>query len=225
MGMGLGRLSGVGIFDLDGTLVDTLGAISVALNCVLERHGRKLLNQEEVKELVGRGPQTLLHRAWAKTGESASEREVGRYTQEYFLEYGRGHGGGVSLPYPGVEEGLRRLVQRGWRLGICTNKDGKTARGLVKNLGWERWIRVVESGEDSVRKPNGRPLRLALNRLRAGRGRHLFIGDSGVDRETARNAGVEGVFVGYGYGQRDGTEDRYFSTARELFSWMGRAGP
>ena len=223
--MGMGRLSGVGVFDLDGTLVDTLREISLALNCVLERHGRRLLTSEEVKELVGRGPQTLLHRAWAKTGVSASKQEVVRYTEEYFSEYGRGKGGGVSRPYAGVEEGLRRLVQRGWRLGICTNKDGKTARGLVKNLGWERWIPVVISGEDSVRKPNGRPLRLALNGLRAGRGRHLFIGDSGVDRETARNAGVEGVFVGYGYGQRDGTEDRYFSSAIELFSWMRRAGP
>ena len=224
MSMGAGRLSGVGVFDFDGTLVDTLGEISSALNRVLLRHGRRSLSEAEVKILVGRGPQTLLHRAWGATGKSAAGKEVEGLTEEYFTEYGRSNGG-MSRPYAGVDDGLRRLVQRGWRLGICTNKDGATVRKLVRQLGWDRWIRVVVSGEDSVRKPDARPLRLALSRLKAGRGRHLFVGDSGVDRETARRAGVEGVFVGYGYGERDGTEERYFGAAVELLSWMGRAGP
>ena len=223
MSMGAGRLSGVGVFDFDGTLVDTLGEITASLNCVLARHGRRSLSEAEVKILVGRGPQTLLHRAWAATGKSAEGRQVNGLTEEYFAEYGSN--GGMSRPYAGVDDGLRRLVQRGWRLGICTNKDGATVRKLVRRLGWDRWIRVVVSGEDSVRKPDARPLRLALSRLKAGRGRHLFVGDSGVDRETARRAGVEGVFVGYGYGERDGTEERYFGAAVELLSWMGRAGP
>ncbi len=67
MSMGAGRLSGVGVFDFDGTLVDTLGEITASLNCVLARHGRRSLSEAEVKILVGRGPQTLLHRAWAAT--------------------------------------------------------------------------------------------------------------------------------------------------------------
>ena len=139
--MGNGRLSGVGVFDFDGTLVDTLGEITSALNRVLVRHGRRGLSEPEVKILVGRGPQTLLHRAWGATGKSAEGREVGGLTEEYFAEYGR-TSSGMSRPYVGVDDGLRRLVQRGWRLGICTNKDGATVRKLVRNLGWDRWIRV-----------------------------------------------------------------------------------
>ncbi len=75
MGMGAGRLSGVGVFDFDGTLVDPLGEITSALNRVLLRHGRRGLSEAEVKILVGRGPETLLHRAWRATGKV---RRVGR---------------------------------------------------------------------------------------------------------------------------------------------------
>lgn len=219
------RLSGYAVFDLDGTLADSLGDISLALGQVLRRHGRPAVSQKETRDLIGRGPRTLMERAWRLTGKEADPAEARILALEYMDEYRKNPKGGTRA-FPGVHEGLRRLVQRGWRLGLCTNKDGRSARALVEELGWSQWIRVVVSGEEGFRKPDPRPLHLAFRRLQAPRGRHLFIGDSEVDLQTARNAGVEGVFLGYGYGDWGKTGMNginYFEEAVSLFRWMGRA--
>ena len=219
-------LSGYAVFDLDGTLADSLGDISRALGRVLQSQGRKPISEEETRELIGKGPRTLIERAWILTGHAAEEDEARQLTQQYLAEYRKNPKGGTRS-FPGVEEGLRRLVQRGWRLGLCTNKDGRAARTLVEELGWGGWIRAVVSGEEGFRKPDPRPLQQAFRQLRAPRGRHLFVGDSEVDLRTARNAGVEGVFLGHGYGEfgkmgMDGMH--YFEEAVAMFQWMGRAG-
>jgi len=218
------RLSGWAVFDLDGTLVDTLGEIASALNRVLKKHGRAVLEKDIVRDLVGKGPRTLVERAWLRTGSQAEEKRLEGYMLEYLTEY-RLNPRRMSRPFQGVDAGLQNLIRMGWKLGVCTNKDGRSARSLVKNLGWERWIRVVVSGDDSVRKPDPRPLLMALQRLGADRGRHVFVGDSEVDMFTAKNAGIEGVFLGHGYGESQGTEDHYFESAVDMFSWMAQSGP
>lgn len=218
------HLSGWAVFDLDGTLVDTLGEIRLALNRVLARHGRNGLESDVVRDLVGNGPKTLMERAWTKTGSSANAGEVGLLAEEYSKEYDK-NPAGMSRPYPGVHEGVQRLIQSGWRLGICTNKHGNAARALVRDLGWESWIRVVVSGEESFRKPDPRPLRFAFQKMGACFGRHLFIGDSEIDLKTAQNARVEGVFLEHGYGVKGLFQSRSFSNAVDLFSWMAQSGP
>lgn len=215
-------LSGFAVFDLDGTLADSLGDISRALGKVLRRHGREAISEETTRELIGKGPRTLLERAWTLTGKAAEAEELPELTRTYLEEYRRNPKGGTRS-FPGVDAGLRRLVQTGWRLGLCTNKDGRAARALVRELGWESWIRAVVSGEEGFRKPDPRALHTAFRKLHAPRGRHLFIGDSEVDLQTARNAGVEGVFLGHGYGHfgkmgMDGMH--FFADAVSLFSWM-----
>ena len=217
--------SGYAVFDLDGTLADSLGDIARALGRVLRAHGREPLGEEETRELIGRGPRTLMERAWMRGGKPASVGEANDLTREYLEEYRKNPKGGTRS-FPGVDAGLRNLVRRGWKLGLCTNKDGRAARTLVEELGWSRWIRAVVSGEEGFRKPDPRPLHLAFRKLGAPRGRHLFIGDSEVDLRTARNAGVEGVFLGHGYGYfgkmgMDGMH--YFEDAVAMFQWMGRA--
>lgn len=218
-------LSGYAVFDLDGTLADSLGDISRALGRVLRRHGRRVVSDEVTRDLIGKGPRTLIERAWVRTGDPADEEEVRELTKEYLEEYRKNPKGGTKS-FPGVDDGLRRLFQRGWKLGLCTNKDGAAARALIEELGWSRWIRAVVSGEDGFRKPDPRALHQALTKLHAPLGRHLFIGDSEVDLQTARNAGVEGVFLGHGYGEigtmtMDGMH--YFAEAVSLFSWMARS--
>jgi len=215
------------VFDLDGTLADSLSDITRALGRVLRNHGRPPVSLSKTRELIGKGPRTLIERAWISTGNPADQDLARRLTLEYLHEY-RSNPKGGTLPFPGVGEGLRQLVCLGWQLGLCTNKDGRSAQALVEELGWGSWIKVVVSGEETARKPDPLPLRLALRRMRAPGGRHLFIGDSEVDLQTARNAGVEGVFLGHGYGQfgkisRDGMH--FMETATEMFSWMARSGP
>ena len=110
-------LSGYAVFDLDGTLADSLRDISQALNRVLKRHGRKNISEENTRDLIGKGPRTLMERAWILTGSPLNEGEVRNITQDYLEEYRRNPKGGTRS-FPGVDEGLRRLVQRGWRLGL-----------------------------------------------------------------------------------------------------------
>ena len=218
------RLSGWAVFDLDGTLVDTLGEIHLALNRVLSRHGRNGLERDVVRDLVGNGPKTLMERAWSRTGSDARGSEPALLADEYSREYDR-NPVGMSRPYPGVHEGIQRLIQSGWLLAVCTNKHGNAARALVRDLGWESWFRVVASGEESFRKPDPRPLRFAFQKMGAGFGRHLFIGDSEIDLKTAQNAGVEGIFLEHGYGVKGRFQARSFSNAVDLFSWMAQSGP
>lgn len=220
-------LSGCAVFDLDGTLADSLGDISRALGRVWQRQGWEAPPEEEVRELIGKGPRALVERAMLKRGKPAGEEAARELTRQYLKEYGKNPKAGTRS-FPGVDEGLRRLFQRGWKLGICTNKDGRAARALVEELGWGRWIRAVVSGEEGFRKPDPRALHLAIRKLGVSKGRHLFIGDSEVDLQTARNAGIEGVFVGYGYGEggnmgADGMH--FFKEPVSLFSWMARSGP
>ena len=222
-----GAFSGFAVFDLDGTLADSLGDISRALGRVLQRHGRHPIDDRETRDLIGRGPKTLIERAWIRSGKPASPEEAFKLTKEYLEEYRRNPKGGTRA-FAGVDDGLRRLIQRGWKLGLCTNKDGRAARALVEELGWGRWIQTVVSGEESFRKPDPRPLQLAFRKLRAPRGRHLFVGDSEIDLETARRAGVEGVFLGHGYGEhgRSTTDGfHYFEDCVRMFSWMARHAP
>ena len=218
------RLSGWAVFDLDGTLVDTLGEIHLALNRVLQRHRRNRLESDVVRELIGNGPKTLMERAWSMTGSDASGSDATLLAEEYSREYDK-NPVGMTRPFPGVHEGVRRLIQLGWNLGVCTNKHGNAARALIRELGWERWIRVVVSGEESFRKPDPRPLRFAFQKMGACFGRHLFIGDSEIDLKTAQNAGVEGIFLEHGYGVKGRFQSRSFSNAVGLFSWMAQSGP
>ena len=221
------QLSGYAVFDLDGTLADSLGDIARALGRVLRGNGRKMISEDETRELIGKGPRTLIERAWILTGSPANEDEARQRTREYLEEYRKNPKGGTRS-FPGVDEGLRRLALKGWKLGLCTNKDGRAARALVEELGWGRWIRAVVSGEEGFRKPDPRALHLAFRKLRAPKGRHLFIGDSEVDLQTARNAGIEGIFLGHGYGEfgkmgMDGMH--YFAEAVTMFRWMARSSP
>ena len=221
------RLSGWAVFDLDGTLADSLSDITGALTRVLQKNGRSPLSCAETKTLIGRGPRTLIERAWRSTGRPIDPEGARRLTIEYLQEY-RANPQGGTRPFPGVQEGLRQLIRLGWRLGLCTNKDGRTARSLVEELGWGNWIKVVVSGEESARKPDPLPLQIALRRMRAPTGRHLFVGDSEIDLQTARNARVEGVFLGHGYGEFGHgilPGMHFMETAVEMFSWMARSGP
>ena len=81
------RLSGWAVFDLDGTLADSLSDISLALSRVLKKHFRKPISKHETKQLIGKGPRTLIERAWLATGNPASEEQARALTADYLMEY------------------------------------------------------------------------------------------------------------------------------------------
>ncbi len=184
------------IFDLDGTLVDTADDLAAALNHVLAGMGRPEVAPASVRHLVGRGARALLERGLAASGgASAAELDSGLTG---FLAYYAAHLAVHSRPFAGVEPALDRLAGQGFQMGICTNKPAAMARDLIDHLGWGGRFRALLGGDSlPFRKPDPRHLRETL--ARTGGRRMIFVGDSTVDAETAKNAAVPLVLLSHGY--------------------------
>jgi phosphoglycolate phosphatase len=186
-------------FDLDGTLADTAPDLAAALNHVLAALGRPGVPAESVRHLIGHGGRALLRRGLAATGE-ASETLV---EQGYplFLEYYGAHICDGTAAYEGLEAALDEIAGAGAALAVCTNKNEALTNKLLAALGWEKRFAAVVGGDTlPARKPEPGPLLEAI--ARAGGGRAAFVGDSIVDAETARAAGVTFVAVSFGFSDR-----------------------
>jgi phosphoglycolate phosphatase len=183
-------------FDLDGTLADTLPDIAAALNQALGALGRARLEPDSVRHLVGGGAKALLRAALGDVDDVFVERAYPLYLDAYAANVCDG-----TRPYPGVEAALDALAAHGVNLAICTNKPARTTQLLVAALGWTgRFAAVVDADTLPVRKPDPRSLLEAV--ARAGGGRAAFVGDSSIDAETARAAGLPFVAVGFGFSDR-----------------------
>ncbi len=186
-------------FDLDGTLADTAPDLAAALNHVLGELGRPGVEPESVRHLIGHGGRALLRLGLAATGE-ASEALV-ELGYPLFLDHYGAHICDRTAAYEGLEAALDELAAAGAALAVCTNKAEALTAKLLAALGWERRFAAVVGGDTlAVRKPDPAPLLEAI--ARAGGGRAAFVGDSIVDAETARAAGVRFVAVSFGFSDR-----------------------
>ncbi|MFI5182772.1 MAG: HAD family hydrolase [Vicinamibacteria bacterium] len=184
------------VFDLDGTLVDSLADIASALNGTLARlsPGAPRLSRDAVRSLVGHGAWELVARALPLAAlDVPVEKALALFRDIYragLLDETR--------PYPGVVVGLDRLRSR--TLAVLTNKPGDLSRSILEGLGLaDRFIRIYGGGDVAGKKPDPEGLArlLAETGTRASEG--LMVGDSAVDVRTARNAGVGAVGVSYGF--------------------------
>ncbi|HEY5722015.1 MAG TPA: phosphoglycolate phosphatase [Allosphingosinicella sp.] len=191
------------VFDLDGTLADTAPDLAAVLNHVLTRLGRDTVPAESVRHLVGHGARALLRRGLEATGDASEELvEAGFpfYMEHYSANICRG-----TRPYPGIEAALDDLARRGVALAVCTNKMESLTLKLLDALGWSGRFQAVVGGDStSARKPDPAPLREAIARV--GGGRAAFVGDSIVDADTARAAGLPFVAVSFGFSDRPASE-------------------
>jgi phosphoglycolate phosphatase len=200
-------------FDLDGTLADTAPDLAAALNHALRSLGREEVPAGEVRNLIGHGGRALLRRGLAATGESSEKLVEAAYPT--LLDFYAANICVGTRAYDGIEDALDALKARGLNLAVCTNKPERLTRLLLDALGWqERFDSVVGGDTVGVRKPDPRPLHEAI--ARAGGGRAAFVGDSIVDADTARAAGVKLVAVSFGFSDRpvaefgaDAVIDRY----------------
>jgi phosphoglycolate phosphatase len=187
------------VFDLDGTLADTAPDLAAALNHTLTALGRPIVDPESVRHLVGQGAKALLRKGLAASG-AADESLVERGFPIYLDYYAANICVGTAC-YPAIEEAMERLAGRGAKLAICTNKPERLTHLLIEALGWTgRFAAIVGADTLAVRKPLPLPLLEAI--ARAGGGRAVFVGDSIVDADTARAAGVPFVAVSFGYSDR-----------------------
>lgn len=185
------------IVDLDGTLVDTLGDFTAALNLTLRQLGHPELPSSVVAGFIGKGSEHLIRMTLAHVGAAAQEydRAWAAYQEAY-----RGLNGRFAAVYPGVEAGLAHLRSAGLRLACLTNKPGEFARDLLAAKGLASSFEIVFGGDAFERKkPDPLPLLKTCEALGTAPGETLMVGDSRNDAAAARAAGCPVVLVTYGY--------------------------
>lgn len=185
------------IVDLDGTLVDTIGDFTVALNATLVDLSLPPLATSDVESLVGKGSEHLIRSALAAV--DAPQRLYEAAWEAYQRHYGAINGQ-HSAVYPGAEEGLDVLRRAGLRLACVTNKPTRFATELLERKGLAGAFEAVFGGDAFERKkPDPLPFVRTCERLGAPAQRTLVVGDSSNDAAAARAAGCPVVLVAYGY--------------------------
>ena len=183
------------VFDLDGTLLDTLDDLWMAVNAALEKFSLPLRTKEEVRSFVGNGIVKLMQRA---VGTECSDFE-GILTA--FKEYYAAHCADKTKPYDGIIPLLKTLKQRGIKLGVLSNK----ADFAVKMLAEEYFNGVfdIALGENEAagirKKPAPDSLLAVMEQFGVAKEKTLYVGDSEVDIQTAANAGVACLSVTWGF--------------------------
>lgn len=171
------------LFDFDGTLADSYASITASVNHVRALYGLPPLGEPEVRRHVGRAAGYLLQHT-VPAGSLEDNMATYRAHHPSVLRSG-------TRLLPGAAECLRALHERGLLLGICSNKPVHFTHQLIDYLGIASYLNVVLGPEDVPRpKPAPDMLRVALTRLNVTADQALYVGDMGVDIQTARAAGV-----------------------------------
>jgi len=186
------------VFDLDGTLVDSVAAICANANALMAECNLPALDLEEARGYIGHGAPAFLDQA-LKAREGAYNLSTFQARLDRLNEIYASAPGELNEPYPGVQALLTNLSARNdIRLGLCTNKPAAPTRVVLEAHQWGKMFHTVMSGDDlAERKPHPRPLLKVIEEL----GGHdaVYIGDSEVDAETAAAAGVPFALFTEGY--------------------------
>lgn len=183
------------IFDLDGTLIDSKLDLALAVNATLAELGRNPLPHDEIFSYVGNGAPALISRA---LGAAASEQDC-MLGLEFFIKYYSAHKLDNTSLYPGVRETLDAL--NGMPMAVYTNKPVRVSRSIIEGLGVGKHFRYVYGGNSFERKkPDPMGVELILRQFGAAPAQTMFVGDSEVDVQTARNSGTWVCGVTYGFG-------------------------
>ena len=183
------------VFDLDGTLIDSKQDLVLAVNATLHSLGREELPADLVASYVGSGAPVLIQRA---LGGSAESEEFQRALQ-FFLAYYEQHKLDFTRAYPGVREALELL--RGIPMVVLTNKPVNISMRILEGLGLESFFLGIYGGNSfATKKPDPLGANTILAQLNVAPREAVMVGDSEVDVQTARNAGMVSAIVNFGFG-------------------------
>lgn len=208
------------IFDLDGTLLDTLEDLKNSTNFVLRESGFKERTLEEIRRFVGNGIMNLIKRA---APDDTDDETIDRLFEKFMCHYDK-HCMDNTRPYEGIIELLDGLKARGIKMAIVSNKMDEAVKEL-NNKFFKDYIDVAIGECSGVRrKPAPDSLIKAISDLGSLRENTLYVGDSDVDIETAKNAGVDIVSVLWGFRDRGFLEEnggkQFIKTPDELIKYL-----
>ena len=190
------------MIDLDGTMLDTVADLAIAVNLMLKELDRAPLEEIEVRNFVGKGIQNLVCRALTRSfGETPDALQLERVLPLYMECYESVNGKHTTM-YPGVREGLDALKAGGYPLACVTNKSERFTLPLLKQVGLADYFAIVVAGDTlAKKKPDPLPLTHVCEKLQIDPRDMLMIGDSLNDTIAARAAGCPVFCVTYGYNE------------------------
>jgi len=185
------------IFDLDGTLLDTIADLGTATNHALKQCGFPQHSLSSYPMFVGNGVTRLIERSLPEDERNAETIEL---VKEKFKEYYNSHKTDLTVPYPGIPELLRELDAMGVKLAVASNKYHTAVVSLIRHffpyVSWQ----VVEGHKEGIpTKPDPSIVFEILAKCPTRKSKVLYVGDSGVDMETARRACVDSCGVTWGF--------------------------
>ncbi|WP_029059623.1 phosphoglycolate phosphatase [Stappia stellulata] len=187
------------LFDLDGTLVDSVPDIADAINTVLVAEGFPALEIADVRKMIGNGIQKLVERAFAASGKPLAGDELARMTDRMMEVYAKGLTVATVL-MPGAAAAAAWLHQRGHRLAVVTNKPEAFSREIVEHFGLDKMFTVVVGGDTcATRKPDPQMLFHACRELGVAPEDAILVGDSPADVNAALAGGFPSIAVRGGY--------------------------
>jgi phosphoglycolate phosphatase len=190
------------VLDLDGTLVDSIHDLTIAVSALLGEHGRRPLDADEVRRMVGDGLRTLLQRAFTATGDPPEDALLDVLVPTFTSHY-NAHSTEHTRPYPGVVATLGQLKAAGHRLGIATNKPQVSTDRLLGALGLAPYFHAVAGGDrHPFRKPDPRHPLAVVEAIGGRPERALVVGDDWVDLQAGHGAGLPVALATWGYARR-----------------------
>lgn len=186
------------IFDLDGTLLDTLQDLAASVNYALRQHHMPEHSIDDVRRFVGNGVRRLMERAIPEGAANPAFEAAFATFREYYME----HSLDTTRPYDGIPELIHELKKRGCRMAVVSNKMMAATQELVHHFFPEIEVAIGENEAAGIRKkPAPDTVFAAMKQL--GEGSAVYVGDSDVDLATARNSGLPCISVLWGFRDRD----------------------
>lgn len=211
------------VWDLDGTLVDSVVDLAASVNVVLTEQHAAALAEDQIRAMIGNGVGKLLDRAAAAaglTGEAANPDALYRRFTEHYAD----NCCNATRVYDGVIETLSTLRARGFKQGVCTNKPESMARTVIATLQIGEYFSAIVGGDSTAfRKPHKAPMLMCLEQMGCAAERSLMVGDSAADVELARNCNMPVYVLPYGYTVTPAAQlgaDRVISRATDLLALL-----
>lgn len=206
------------IFDLDGTLIDSIGDLASSCNYALRKYGMGEYSVDEVRMMVGNGVKKLMERATPDGLANPLFDEIYACFRQHYMV----HNLDTTRPYPGITETLAALKGRGKNLAVVSNKFYAATQELVTHFFGDLIHVAIGEREDIRKKPAPDTVMEAMRQLGVGADECVYIGDSDVDIDTARNSGMPCISVLWGFRSKEFLLEhgasRLISSPRELLA-------